>query len=437
MHLLGLPALLLGTTACREAGTGFGGDAQTARIASDGLWSAMNSRFDNVYRQPRYNLARIKLAHRALSPSKIINDTSIWTWSQGNERVITAMAGRQGEHYVIRTEPRLSFPAQPGDARHLIRLRQLDDDEFFWSTDVDFGIGRITAPQFAEVFAGMLRGASNGRVDNAVKANYRSTIPRGSAAFGRLFDVDTVRADARPDGSAMLTFVTRMNPEGVKPGFPALASYVEKYIKPARYHFTVTDRRGARWMELDARDYVLTFRMRSRDGHLVPIDGAARPMPDELTITGEAFAKVLVFNVGVTDLIGDMTFIHSEHERGWQFRFTRYPEWHLPPSAGIFLSSALKRPFEKGGLMFRIAVNDSMGPQTVITRHIEGAVKEGAIIRWLGNLSGTAMGDYVGPSEVDENRFLAEGFGALRADFSALFSSPMPIRKDGAETTSR
>jgi hypothetical protein len=47
-------------------------------------------------------------------------------------------------------------------------------------------------------------------------------------------------------------------------------------------------------------------------------------------------------------------------------------------------------------------------------------VQESAILRFLNRLSGTAMGDFVGKAEVEENRFSAEVFNAMRLDARAL-----------------
>ena len=425
-------ALALPLAACRESAPAFGSNTDDARQGADQLFTALGDRFNTVYRQPRYNVARIKLAHYALAPSKIYDDTSVWVVRQGADRFILANAGRQDPHYVIHAEPKVVFPEKPGDARHIIRLRKLVDDEYLWTTDVDFGIGRITAPQFADVLAGLYR-ATGSHSEALLRANYRAAFPRSSAAFGKMFSIDTLHAEPRADGSALVTFVARIDSDRLKPGYPYFAAILEKYIRPATYHLTFTDRRGARWMEMEAKNFLLSFRFRARDGHLVPMDGAARPMPDELIMTGQVFAKVRIFTVGVTDLVADVTWLHDDHQRGFVFRFNRPPEWHLPPAAGLFLRGALARPFEKGGGSFRIAVIDSLGPQTTITRHLDGVVKEGTIIRWLGGLSGTAMGDYVGPSEVDENRFVSEGFYALRADLRELLAGPgMPVTKDGS-----
>ena len=176
-------------------------------------------------------------------------------------------------------------------------------------------------------------------------------------------------------------------------------------------------------MEIGAEKYRLTVRLRATaDGRMAPIDGTPRPFPNDLYLRGEAFAKVMIFNVGVTDLVVDLKWLHDAHERGWLLRFQRPPEWQLPPLVATMLKSPLRRPFEKGGFILRLSVRDSAGAQTVISRRIDGTVKESAILRWLSGLSGTGMSDYVGPSEVETNRFLSEGFHGLKSDFTALFA---------------
>lgn len=433
MHRLPLIALLaLTTLACRETGPAFGATPDSARANAEQFWGGLGDRFNSVVRHPRYNGARLKLAHFALAPSRVYDDTSVWTSRRGQERVLGVEAGFDGARYFIYPANDPAFPRKPGDARHVMRLRQVGDDEYRWTTNVDFAIGRVKADEFAQVFAALLRGAA-GRSEAAVRADYRGAVPRGGAALGRLFSIDTMRPLPRADGTTDVTFVVRIDPAGIRAGYPAFAGYLDKYIRPARYRFTLADKRGARWMELVAEKYYMTFRLRTTaDGSLAPLDGSPRAFPDDLYLRGEAFAKIMIFNVGVTDLVIDLKWLHDAGERGWLLRFQRPPDWQLPPLVGTMLKSPLRRPFEKGGFTFRIAVRDSAGAQTVIARQIDGTVKESAILRWLSGLSGTAMSDYVGPSEVEENRFASEAFYALKSDYSALFTAPAAlIRKDG------
>jgi len=71
-----------------------------------------------------------------------------------------------------------------------------------------------------------------------------------------------------------------------------------------------------------------------------------------------------------------------------------------------------------------LAVRDDLGNQAMSVRQVRTAVRESAIMRWLGGLGATAFGDYTGNSEAEENRFLTEVFGALRQDVAAMAATP-------------
>jgi hypothetical protein len=47
-------------------------------------------------------------------------------------------------------------------------------------------------------------------------------------------------------------------------------------------------------------------------------------------------------------------------------------------------------------------------------------VQESGILRFLNRLSGTAVGDFLGPSEREANRFNADAFRALRIDIATI-----------------
>jgi hypothetical protein len=70
--------------------------------------------------------------------------------------------------------------------------------------------------------------------------------------------------------------------------------------------------------------------------------------------------------------------------------------------------------------MFRLAILDAPGKQSIIGRRTSAVVQESTILRFLNRLSGTAMGDFVGKAEIEENRFSAEAFNAMRLDARGL-----------------
>jgi hypothetical protein len=118
--------------------------------------------------------------------------------------------------------------------------------------------------------------------------------------------------------------------------------------------------------------------------------------------------------------VADVSVINSDRERGWLLRFTREPDWKLPSAVSFMIHSPLRRPFEGTGSTFRLVLRENPGGATILARHTTTIVQESAILRFIGRLGATAMGDFVGKSESEENRFSAEFFTALRLDIRAL-----------------
>jgi hypothetical protein len=160
--------------------------------------------------------------------------------------------------------------------------------------------------------------------------------------------------------------------------------------------------------------------VRTKDGHFAPFEGAARRMPENLTIQMDMSMKILIFTVGWTEMMGDFEVINTPHERGWSMRFAKEPNWTLPPTVGYLLKAPLRRPFQDPGIPIRISVRDTPGSQTILNRRLSLVVQESGILRFLNRLSGTAVGDFLGPSEREANRFNADAFRALRLDVAAI-----------------
>ena len=415
-----LAALAASTAACRAVPRAFGADPVSARTNSAAFFDAWASRFTGVHRSPKFHAARIKLGKNALVPSRIFRDTAVWTTHpDSGTRQLVVEGSLTSRGYLFAERPAAGLPDRTGDSRHTMRLRRVGDDEYEWTSTVDHAVGGMRASDIESVFGALLASAE-GREEGALRADYRAAFPRSSAALGRLFTLDSLRTTPRPDGSTGIDLVATLHPERLKGTLPAFAAYVDKYVAPARYRATLRDAGGVRWFDMAARDKRLVFRMRAKDGRLAPLDGGpVRPMPDSLQLTAEMYAKVLFFTVGVSDLRADFAVVRSPDERGWAMRFRREPEWHLPLASKHLIRSPLRRPFERGGSSLRIAVRDG-GPQTLVTRTARGPVKESGILRFLNSLSSTAMSDYAGTAEEQENRYTAEVFRALRDDALAL-----------------
>jgi len=377
--------LILGAplaSACRPGWDAFGSTPAQAQANGVTFADALHRRYVGVERTPFYAAARAKIGKRALSPSVIFDDTTTWT--------------------------------------HLTQLTRLSSDgEYEWRTSVDFALGSVTPTDWGAGFRALL-GSAEGRTDADLRADVRSTLPKTTAALGRMFSLDTLHAQRLADGSTALTITTKVHPDWLKAGFPLYAKFVAKYVSPSAYHIVLRDARGMRWLDAAAGDRGFTLHLRILNGGLVPLDGAAQPMPDTLRLTMDASTKFSIFTIGMRGMQGSMVFLRAPSERGWVFRFDRAPEWQLPLFAASMLKSPLRRPFEQGGVLGKVSFRTGAGGQTYITRDFRFAVQESAIIRFFGGLSGSAFSEFDGPAEREENRFNAELFQAMRDDLRTL-----------------
>jgi hypothetical protein len=417
--ILGAAAVAI-SAACRDATTAFGPTTASARNNTDQLYGGIAQRFTNVERNPKFRIARGKLGKNALTPSVIYNDTSVWTaMNSDNSRVVTVEGEFGNNKYVFSAKPTATAANEPGDSRHTMVLRKISDDEYDWFTNVEIAAGSVTANDLRNVLSAWMRSAEK-RSPGVIRDDYRSSAPRATASLGRLFSLDSLRVTNDPDGATTIYLGIRLSPAKLRPIMPAFADYLDKYGKESKYKSVVLDKRGTRWVELAGEKNFMTLKLRSIGGHFAPLSGQLRPIPNDLLIDSEFTTKILLFHVGFRKFIGNVTVIDGEHERGWFIRFTKEPDWKLPPVVGTLIKTPLRRPFEKDGIMFRLALQDAPGRQSIIARRTSATVQESAILRFLNRLSGTAMGDFVGKAETEENRFSAEVFTALKADARSL-----------------
>jgi len=407
-------------SACREVAPAFGPNIPFARQNAEEFFYSVGSRFTNIQRAQRIIRARQQFGHYALTPSGVYNDTTIWL-SIGPDSA--RFFGDEGhfsiDRYIVTTALSNNPPDALAESREIVRLRKLSDNEYEWFTNVEVALGRIAARNITDVLAAGLA-AGEGKTSPQIRANYTASFPRTSAALGRLFTIDTLRAVPDSEGATTFDLAIRLTPEILRATMPHYAAYIDKYISKGKYRITLTDKTGARWFDASAANYYLHFKVRSKGGHFAPLDGAVRPMPEALSIHMDMSMKILVFTVGWREMTGDFDIINTAHERGWSMRFAKEPEWRLPPTVGYLLKSPLRRPFKDQGIPIRVSIRDNPGSQTILGRRGALVVQESGILRFLNRLSGTAVGDFLGPSEREANRFNADAFRALRLDVAAL-----------------
>jgi hypothetical protein len=414
------PALAISLTACREVAPAFGPNTPGARQNAEEFFYSVGSRFTNIQRPPRILHARAQFGHYALTPSGIYNDTSVWlAIGPDSARLFGDEGVFSVDRYMVTAKLSTTPPDALTESREIVRLRRLKDNDYEWFTNVEVALGRIGAKNIADVLAAALAGGE-GKSPAAIRADYNASFPHTVAALGRLYTIDTLRAVPDSDGATTYDIAIKLTPDILKASMPHYAAYIDKYFSKGKYRITLTDKTGARWFDAWAANYYMHFRIRSKGGHFAPLEGAVRLMPELLTIGVDMSMKIMIFTVGWTEMTGDFEVINTPHERGWSMHFAKEPEWHLPPTVGYLLKSSLRRPFQDPGIPVRISIKDNPGSQTILNRRLSLVVQESGIVRFLNRLSGTAVGDFLGPSEREANRFNADAFRALRQDVATL-----------------
>jgi hypothetical protein len=385
------------------------------------MLDALALRFGPVRRDAKLKEIRPRYVRYALSPSRIFDDSTIWNGLGPNLRSLTVVGSDVEGQYTLSVRPQPAPPTTVGDFRAVMSVRRVAPSVYRWDSRGEIAAGRIAA---AELIGGLATSLATfeTREEGEVRAAYRGSLPKATAALGRLLSLDTLRMRTFPDGGTAVTLGISVHPERIEKELPHFSKYLVQYLEPGHYRFALVDRTGARWLETTAAKYQLYFAFRVRDGMLVPLDARPRPLPDTLLFRGELSLKSGIFTVGVTDLIGELTPIRGEHLKGFALRFREEPDWHFPLAAEHLISASLRRPFEGNGITFSVVAQDAPESPTLLARDLGITVQESAIIRWLGRFGATAMGDVTAQVEAERDRFIGEAFRALQRDVHALLS---------------
>jgi len=413
-------ALGLGVAAgCRPAFAGFDASSGNAATKADEFFGALAVRFGVAYRDQRFEAIRPRMIRHALTPSRIYPDTTLWTSTGGGVRTVSVAGELVGDRYVLSARPGVPRPNGPGESRHDMHLRRIDDAIHQWDSTDELAVGTATAPEIFSILDGALRGLE--RPAGQVRNDYRAAFPKTTEALGRLVILDSLRTIADEDGSTMIMVAARLDPERFRPFAPRYATYMKEYLEPLRIDVALADASGTVWGIASFRRNLLELRVRSREGQLRPLGRhVTTARPDSLQLRISFFAKVLFFDVGTTNLIADVVPVRTDAARGWSVRFRREPTWHFPLAVSRLLRAPLRRPFAGEGARIEYIVRDTVGSQTLLARNIHIVVQESAIVRWLGALGATAMGDLSLEAEQEKDRFIGEVFRAMADDARVL-----------------
>lgn len=411
--------LAVGFLGCKGSLLGFGATpSDAARHATEGFESHA-LRFDDVVRDTKFSDARIKLSRYALTPSRIYNDSSVWNHisERDSSRELTLAGGydRVRGGYTFRAHTNPEVPNALADARHSMRLVMRPDGAYSWDTSVDHAIGSLPAATAGHALA-LLFASAESQTPRNLHGESVATFPRSARALGRLFIMDSARSTPLGDGSSSISIAFRWSAEKIRAPSPHFAGYVAKYIEPSIYRITLSDRRGQTYFSVRGDKGTMLVRWRSRGGRLLPLEGGNSAMPDTLRLRLDFNTKYKLFRVGFAEMFADFIIQRSEHSIAWMMRFKQEPKWQLPLFTETLIRSPLRRPFQGRGSELYLALRDDAGPQTLLVRRTHTEVRESAILRWMGSLGATAMSDFQGRAEAEENRFLHDAFSALRSD---------------------
>jgi len=419
--------LLLATTiACRDAVPALGSGPARATANATTLLNALADRFGPVELSPELARTRPRLTRYSMTPSRILDDTAMWTSRGDDDRTLEIAGARRGGIYTLFPYHGVQAPRTPGHARHVMHLEALGDDEFRWTSIDEVALGPITAADLDRALTAIFLAAERSDGDDA-RSQARPAFPRASASIARMFVIDSLRNVRDPDGATSVVLGIGLRPKHAERFFQSLGAYARKYWVPIRWHAVLRDSLDVRWGEFTKRDSSIVLRFRVKDGSLAPLNAAPRRLDDIMRLTADASVKVGIFRVGVRDLDVLTSRSTSAMTMSLTFRFLDEPEWQLPPLVARLIRSPLRRPFEGSGALMRYGVRtQATGDDTASTvwRDIDVTVRESGILRFFGRLGGTALSEFRAGAEREAERLWGETLRGLAEDIECGSRNP-------------
>jgi hypothetical protein len=418
----GAPALLLLTAACSGAPASLAPPPAEPAHVADELLATLATRFGPIRREPSFEALRPRLLRGALTPSRLHQDPTVWTASRGAERTLVVAGAPDPGGYLMGLRPDAPLPSRAADYRASIDLVAHGPGEYEWRVKDELAVGGVRGQGLSDCLTDLFRAAEQ-QSEARVREEIQRALPRASAAFGRLFRLDTLRLEppleSEPQAAGTLaTVVTRVVPDGIRGAYPRFASYLEKRTLPMRARVETDAVDGARYWEVEAKDDLLKLRLRVHRGDLTPLSGPVRPLPERLRVKSAVWVKSGPFRAGFHDLLADVRLTREAGEKGFTASFTHPPDWDLPFFVQPFLGGPLGRPFQGEGSLLRYAIVD--GSPTLLVREYRLAVKENWLVRWLGGMTGGLVNEFRAGAEAEADRFYQECLTALREDVREL-----------------
>ncbi len=380
----------------------------------DDFLASIQRTFTDVEFSPAVIATSEKLDRSTLVPSAVYTDSSMWTGSEAQARRFTLTGRFLGDHYVVM--PDTAAPVELGASRRDIRLEGLTRRDFRWTTSIEQNLGPIATTDLDRAVTAIFAGAAS-TPGRTLRAATQTRYARAGAVLGQLVSLESVDTRQMRGMPTRLRLVMGLHVDRLAVPYPAYANALSRVLAPIHIHCVVTDADNAEWGRIDFDGARLSMDIAAtRDGHLAPLVGAARPMPDSLVLHADVSTKVFMFSVGARDLPSQIEVLHADHARGWRFTFRRQPTWDFPLALDQLVKSSLARPFADGGARYEIVVSDTVGPQTILQRRGVLIVEESPIVSSLAELASAVTASFSGDALTQENAFFASVLAAIRAD---------------------
>jgi hypothetical protein len=425
-RLLVAPPLILATlSACAGPPPRLGATPADAQHNVGEALGALASRFGPVEREPAYDALRPRLLRASLAPSRIFDDPAAWTERKGEARGVGFAGFRvEGRYRMgVRAEP--PSPSAAADYRGWLSLRRLGTSEFEWSVVEQLGLGPIPPDGLPAGVSALLR-AAEANVGSDLGPRVRSLLPHAAKALGRGMTLEALRLDRDGAGSTGVFAAARLDLDALGKAYPSYASYLRSDSLPIRFRLELRDGGGATFWVMEGREGRYTLRARIRDGHLVPLQGPARPLPERLRLRLDITSKAGILRYGLEGLEGDLRLRGRPGEKGLEVAFRREPRWVMPFLVKPLLRASLRCPFQGEGASLAYALRENGSGLTVVSRGYRVAVKESWLLRWIGGNTGELVARFREGAEAEADQFTADALRALRADLIALFGARPP-----------
>jgi hypothetical protein len=298
-------------------------------------------------------------------------------------------------------------------------LQRTSRQQYRWTAIVQQALGSVEVEDIDRVVRTVLGEAAQ-MTGAAFRAAEASRYPRASAVLSRWFSLDSLTT-SRDALRTRVRLVVGVHLAQLASTYPHYATALRTTAEPTRIHAVATDDYNAEWLRVDFGDGRFAMEIAATPaGHLAPLSGPQRPLPDSLILRMDYSTKMSsLFSIGVRDLVSHVALLDRQHVYGARLVFTQEPQWDFPLALDRLVTTTLARPFADSGARYDILVTDTAGARTEFQQSYAFNVEESLILRWLDRVNAQHNNAFSDSATAEMNAYFASLLAALRADVRA------------------